>query len=146
MNQKIDSFFKPTAVIKRKKVTPPAHPVCPAPTCSETMKEFTSRSEKNNGRKYLKCPGCEVFQWRDDENWCDKAGNWCNAERSWNDYDLDRHLEVAEINRQQRIENNFKLKQEVWAMRRSGEWETLPEDQKDRYTLLLDPIQSDLAF
>lgn len=148
-NQKIDLFFKPVnnaGVEKRKK--PTNEPICPGAGCRATMKKHVSRSSKNNGREYQKCPACEVFQWTDDMSWCDKNGNWCDTSSHWPD---DRYIhrelmEMADTNYHLRIQSNAEMRNKIFAMKRSGEWETLPTEQQEHYTWLEEHIQRDPAF
>ena len=88
-NKKIDEFFKPSGEgqSSRKRPAPETSaPLCPATGCSTEMVERISRSQKNHGRRYLKCPTCEAFQWKGEGVWCDGNGRWSDADQFWSYY------------------------------------------------------------
>ena len=88
-NKKIDEFFKPSGEgqSSRKRPAPETSaPLRPATGCRTEMVERISRSQKNHGRRYLKCPTCEAFQWKGEGVWCDGNGRWSDGDESWSYY------------------------------------------------------------
>ena len=87
-NKKIDDFFKPKhgESSSRKRPAPQraTGPLCPSQKCRTKMTERISGSTANRGRRYLKCPACDAFQWKGETSWCDAKGNWEGDDGDYN--------------------------------------------------------------
>jgi len=144
--KKITEFFNRDRQPKKAKTADVSSrgPRCPAMNCNGEMKEKTSQSASNPNRPYQKCDICETFRWRGSLNFCDKYGVWTFLEPRNQPSESDIQLE--EMNRGLRINQNIKFLADLQKWKQNGEWEGFDEKIQKRLNEMESYIQRDISW